>query len=71
MNCEEYIQFVTEKIKNQINHQYSILGRGLDPLTIYGVEKKIEVLKELAGELGVELEWLDSLKLQEKVELGY
>ena len=58
MNCEEYIQFVTEKIKNQIIHQYSILGRGLDPLTIYGVEKKIEVLKELAGELGVELEWM-------------
>lgn len=58
MNCEEYIniKFVTDKIQNEINHQYSILGRGLDPLTLYGVEKKIECLKELAEELGVELE---------------
>lgn len=53
---DEYIQFVTSKIQNQINHQYSILSRGLDPLTVYGVEKKIEVLVELADELGVELE---------------
>ena len=56
MNCEEYIQFVTSKIQNQINHQYSILSRGLNPLTVYSVEKKIEVLMELADELGVELE---------------
>ena len=58
MNCEEYIniKFVTDKIQNEINHQYSILGRGLDPLTSYGVEKKIECLKELADMLGVELE---------------
>ena len=56
MNCEEYIQFVTEKIQNQINHQYSIQSRGLDYLTSYGVEKKIEALKELGEELGVELE---------------
>lgn len=56
MKCEEYIQFVTNKIQNQINHQYSIQSRGLDYLTNYGVEKKIEVLIDLANELGVELE---------------
>ena len=56
MNCEEYIQFVTVKIQNQINHQYSIQSRGLDYLTSYGVEKKIEALAELAEELGIELE---------------
>jgi len=56
MNCETYVKFVTSKIQNQINHQYSILSRGLDPFTVYGVEKKIEVLIELAEELGVELE---------------
>ncbi len=56
MNCEEYIQFVTGKIQNQINHQYSIQSRGLDYLTNYGAEKKIEALTELAEELGVELE---------------
>lgn len=56
MNCEEYIKFITVKIQNQINHQYSIQSRGLDYLTSYGVEKKIEALKELAEELGVELE---------------
>ena len=55
MNCEEYIQFVTEKIQNQIIHQQTIQSRGLDYLTSYGAEKKIEVLKELAEELGVEL----------------
>ncbi|WP_458405998.1 hypothetical protein [Methanobrevibacter sp.] len=54
--CEEYIQFVTSKIQNQINHQYSIQSRGLDYLTNYGVEKKIEVLTELAKDLGVVLE---------------
>ena len=56
MKCEEYIQFVTEKIKNQIIHQQTIQSRGLDYLTTYSAEKKIEVLKELAEELGVELE---------------
>lgn len=56
MKCEEYIQFVTSKIQNQINHQYSIQSRGLDYLTNYGVEKKIEVLIDLANELGVVLE---------------
>lgn len=56
MNCDEYIRFVTEKIQNQINHQYSIQSRGLDYLTGYGVEKKIECLKELSKELGIELE---------------
>ena len=48
MNCEEYIQFVTEKIQNMVNHQYSIQSRGLDYLTSYCAEKKIEFLKELA-----------------------
>lgn len=56
MNCEEYIQFVTGKIKNQILHYQTIQSRGLDYMTNYGVEKKIEALTELAEELGVELE---------------
>ena len=56
MNCEEYIKFVTRKIQNQINHQYSIQSRGLDYLTSYGVEKKIEALTELEEDFGVELE---------------
>lgn len=55
MNCEEYIKFVTEKIQNQIIHQQTIQSRGLDYLTSYGAEKKIEALTELAEELGVEL----------------
>ena len=58
MNCEEYIhiQFVTGKIKNQILHYQTIQSRGLDYMTNYGAEKKIEALNELAEELGVELE---------------
>ena len=54
--CEEYIQFVTRTIQNQINHQYSITSRDIDYLTNYGASKKIEVLTELAKDLGVELE---------------
>nr|WP_295000260.1 hypothetical protein [uncultured Methanobrevibacter sp.] len=56
MNCEEYIQFVTGKIKNQILHYQTIQSRGLDYMTNYGAEKKIEALTELAEELGVRLE---------------
>ena len=33
-----------------------IQSRGLDYMTNYGVEKKIEALTELSEELGVELE---------------
>lgn len=56
MNCEEYIKFVTVKIQNQIIHQQTIQSRGLDYLTSYAAEKKIECLKELSNELGIELE---------------
>ena len=56
MNCEEYIKFVTVKIQNQIIHQQTIQSRGLDYLSSYSAEKKIECLKELAEELGIELE---------------
>lgn len=56
MNCEEYILFVTEKIQNKIIHYETVQSRGLNYLTSYAAEKKIEVLVELAEELGVELE---------------
>lgn len=56
IDCEEYIQFVTGKIKNQILHQQTIQSRDLDYLTNYGAEKKIEALKDLANDLGVEVE---------------
>lgn len=40
MNNEEYIQFVTRKIQQHINHYYSIQGRDLDDLTgIYASKK--------------------------------
>ena len=55
MSCD-YSRFVTVKIQNLLNHYYSLQSRGLDYLTSYGVEKKIEALTELAEELGVELE---------------
>lgn len=55
MSCD-YSRFVASKIHNLVNHYYSLQSRGLDPLMAYGVEKKIECLKELADELGVELE---------------
>ena len=55
MSCD-YSRFVTVKIQNLMNHYYSLQSRGLDPLMAYGVEKKIECLKELSNELGIELE---------------
>lgn len=55
-DCEEYIQFVTGKIKNQILHYQTIQSRGLDYMANYGAEKKIEAVTELAEELGVRLE---------------
>lgn len=55
MSCD-YSKFVEGKIHNLMNHYYSLQSRGLDPLMAYGVEKKIECLKELSNELGIELE---------------
>ena len=54
--CEEYIQFVTRKIQEHINHYYSIHGRTLDDITGIYASKKIEALKELADDLGMMIE---------------
>lgn len=54
--CEEYIQFVTQKIQKHINHYYSIQGRNPDDLTGVYASKKIVALKELADDLGVVIE---------------
>jgi len=56
MNCEEYIQFVTQKIEQHINHYYSIQGRNPDDLTGLYASKKIVALKDLADDLGVVIE---------------
>ena len=54
--CEEYIDFVTKTIQKNIDHQYSIQGRNHDdPVGIFA-GKKIEALKDLAKDLGVEVE---------------
>ncbi len=54
--CEEYIQYVTRTIQNEINHQYSIMGRNIDDITGFKAKYKIEALKELAEHLGVVVE---------------
>lgn len=53
--CEEYIDFVTKTIQDEINHQYSIQGRNIDDITGVYAKVKIEALKELAERLGVDL----------------
>lgn len=54
--CEEYIQFVTRTIQKNIDHQYSIQGRNVDDITGVYAKMKIEALKKLAEDLGVEVE---------------
>lgn len=54
--CEEYIDFVTKTIQKNIDHQYSIQGRNYDDPTGIFAGKKIEALKDLANDLGVEVE---------------
>ena len=54
--CEEYIQYVTRTIQNEINHQYSIMGRNIDDITGFKAKCKIEALKDLAEHLGVVVE---------------
>ena len=51
--CDEYIDFVTKKIQNAIDHEYSIQGRNVDTLIGYNAKIRIAALKDLADELGV------------------